>query len=232
MGGVAGSRCDRGRPLRARSPLPGSGRRFEPGARRVARRAKDMTEDDPGVSVGESVAAAILSRSFDRRRRAGEFPVHRAWGGHSWCVGGRRFCPNRAAGLGQGHAVGLAQRITVPARWSSVASQQALRPRLQRGQGAGIPDQRGTDERADARSRGSGPPRLRRSGTRSPRQMIEAWDLDLSEERPGVRAPLPRRLRRGDRVLGCQVHLQLLATHYRHSERPRWMETIDTMPES
>ena len=51
-------------------------------------------------------------------------------------------------------------------------------------------------------------------------QMIEAWDLDLSES---ARVFALLYLAASDAGIACwdaEVHLQLLAADYRHSERP------------
>ena len=51
------------------------------------------------------------------------------------------------------------------------------------------------------------------------RQVIDAQGLDLSASSPGVRAHVSRDLRRRHRLLGREVHLQLLAAHHGHPER-------------
>ena len=89
-------------------------------ARAASLAARGLTEADPGIGSEKAPPRRSWrrARSTAPRRRSS---LHRAGRGHTGCVGGDWHRSGAAAGLGQRHSMGAAERLAVPSGRSAVA---------------------------------------------------------------------------------------------------------------
>ena len=80
--------------------FPASGQHFEPGARRFARRAR-IDRRRPGRQRRRERGGGDSFGSFDRRRRAGEVPLYRAWRRHARVCGWPSVLPRSCCRAGE-----------------------------------------------------------------------------------------------------------------------------------
>jgi hypothetical protein len=187
-------------------------------ARVASLAARSLTETDPGIAVGESAAAAILTARASDGAAVAQFPYTAPDAGTPGVWHG---C-GAVAGMGTGDAMGPGKRVAIPARWSAIAGQPAVGARLRRGQVPWRARQHHAHRRTDRNC-----PLLAGDALRDLEQR-SAQNHRGSRPRcfgHGARAGahVSRGRRRLDRVLGREVCLQLLASSGGHPEwPPRW----------
>ena len=157
----------------------------------------------------------------------------------------RRRAPGATAAVGTGHAVRAQEWSAIPAAGAAAIEQPSLRRGSElRAENRCVDSTARTVEQTEiAQFWGYGP------GTATPpghwnqiAQVVAASEGNsLAGERTPVRAAEHRARRRGDRLLGLQVRLQLLAAHHGHSARrhgrqsrhvadPAWTPLLVTPP--
>ena len=194
--------------------------------RRAPRRcaARGLTEADPGIGRGETVAAGILAARANDGASAGAVRLHRAWRRHTRRMGRsarrRRCCLAGAAVTPWVLESGSQFRPDGP---PALDSERYARD-YQRDPGDRVPHQstRTTEQTEIARFWLASPSAIWNGVAR---QAIDAYEPRPVGHRPGVRAHVSGRSRRGHRVLGREIPLQLLAAASRRSSMAISMAT-------
>jgi hypothetical protein len=96
-------------------------------ARAASLAAHGLTEGEPGVAFGEAVAEVILALRASDGSAQVQFPYTAPGEGNPGVWVSVGAAPPSAARLEECHAVGPAEPLTIPTRWSAAASQPALR---------------------------------------------------------------------------------------------------------
>ena len=91
--------------------------------------ARRLTTSDPGVEVGEKVAAQVLALRAGDGSATAQFPYTAPGSGNPgvWVPTPPTFAPALAAGLGKGSALGHKEPISVPPGPSASARQRVIR---------------------------------------------------------------------------------------------------------